>query len=304
MPKFTRHIKKYRKNISLKNRYPEHFNVDKKGGYIKREGIIDAAENTAYKALNTVGDIGLRVVGLERINKSDSNENSENIQNNENIQNIINQSPKTILGNVNEVLDSEFVDNKVKETAKDTFQIVGKLASRFNEAMDDPIVKDKIENAIKNAGELSNVAVESFKEPFNKGVHNLIETANESAPKFGKAIGKTAWDTVTAIPPISIVGDLINITNDVTKAASAATDAGTQAIISASDTFIETKDNIQKILKDLDVRKQMSQQISNRTTSSINEFENPLTPIKSGGRKSRRRLFKRKGKSKRVKFAN
>jgi hypothetical protein len=297
MPKFTRHIKKYKKNISFKNGVS-----DQKGGYINREGIIDAAENTAYKALNTVGDIGLRAFGLERIDHADNNNLNENLQSSEHVQNnenTINQTPKTILGNVNEVLDSEFVDNKVKETAKDTAQIIGKLASRFNEAMDDPMVKYKIEQSIKNAGELSNVAVESFKEPFNRGVNNLIETANEAAPKFGKAIGKTAWDTVTAIPPISIVGDLINITNGVTKAASAATDAGTQAIVTASDTFIETKDNIHKILKELDDKKQMAQQISNRTTSSINQFENP----KRGGRKSRRRLFRRNTKSKRAKFA-
>jgi hypothetical protein len=304
MPKFTRHIKKNRNNISLKNRYPTHFDVDKKGGYIKREGIIDAAENTAYKALNTVGDIGLRMFGLERINKDDSNEYVEHNQPVQNTENIIEQTSKNILGNVNKVLDSEIVDNTVKETAKDTAQIVGKLSSRFNEAMDDPIIKENIEKSIKNAGELSNVVVESFKEPFNRGVNNLIETANEAAPKLGKAITKTAWDTVTAIPPISIVGDLINITNGITKAASAATDAGTQAIVSASDTFIETKDNMQKILKNLDVQKQMAQQISNRTTSAINNFENPLTPIKTGGIKSRRRLFKRKAKSKRVKFAS
>jgi len=286
MPKFTKYIKKHRKNITLKNRGVEY---NKRGGYTNREGIIDVAENTATKALTTVGDIGLRFFGLERIQ---NNQHSE--------------TPQTIMGNVNEVLDSEIVENKVKETAKDTSEIIGKLTSRFNEAMDDPIIKENIEKSIKNAGELSNIAVESFKEPINRGVNQLVETANEAAPKFGKAVGKAAWDTVTSIPPISVVGDLLNITNDVTKAASAATDAGTQAIVAASDTFIEAKDNLNNMLKDLDERKKMAEEISNRTTNSINHFENPLTtqPTITGGRKSRRRLFKRKLKTKRVKFAN
>ena len=306
MPKFTRHNKKYRKNISFKNRVPNPADLDKKGGYIEREGIIDAAENMASKALTTVGDIGLRTIGLERINKANNNINKEIAQNSENIQNTENASNKnsnSIIGSVNEVLDSEYVHNKVKETAKDTAQIIGSLASHFNEAMDDPTIKYKIEKSIQNLGELSNVAVEAFKEPFNRGVNNLVETANEAAPKFGKAVSKTAWDTISAIPPISIVGDLINITNDVTKATSAAVDAGTQAVVAASDTFIETKDNIKKIIKELDDKKRMAEQIANRTTNSIRDFENPPTNTIKGGRKSRRRLFNQKSKSKRIKFA-
>ena len=56
-----------------------------------------------------------------------------------------------------------------------------------------------------------------------------------------------------------------------------------------------------KGLKELDEKKKMSQQISNRTTNSINQFENPS--VVKGGTKTRRRLFKRKLKSKRVRFA-
>jgi hypothetical protein len=88
MPKFTRHIKKHIKNVSLKNRVSNAFDFDKKGGYHEREGIIDVAENTASKALTTVGDIGLRVLGLERINNTDNkkqyvqNDEKENITSN------------------------------------------------------------------------------------------------------------------------------------------------------------------------------------------------------------------------------
>jgi hypothetical protein len=58
-------------------------------------------------------------------------------------------------------------------------------------------------------------------------------------------------------------------------------------------------------LKELEEKKKMGDQISNRTTKSINNFENPLssTTQSAGGRKTKRRLFKRKAKSKRVRFA-
>jgi hypothetical protein len=299
MSKFTRHIKKYKNNITSKNK------PFKTGGYnIEREGIIDMAENTASKVLNTVGDVGLRTLGLERINNSANNQYDNNVNNVVHRDNLFDKGSKYILGNINEVLDSEYLDNKVKNTANDTVQIIGKLTSRFNDAMDDPMIKDKIETSIKYAGELSDIAVDSFKEPFNKAVNNFAETANEAAPKFGRAAGKAVWDAATAIPPISVVGDLLDITNDVSKAAAAAVDAGTEAVVAASDTFIETKDNINNILKSLDVRKKMSEEISNRTTKSINEFENPFKKTYTGGNvKSKRRLFKRKSKTKRVKFA-
>lgn len=288
MPKFTRHINKHRKNISFK-----------KGGYNNdRERIIDESKDTTSNLLNTTRNNSLNHFGLEGINDN-INKNIENVRN---IQNKFDKGKKAILGTVNGVLDSDIVDNKVKDTAKDTAQIIGKLASRFNEAMDDPAIKYKIEKSIQNVGELSDIAVESFKEPFKKGVNDLIETVNESAPKFGKAVGKAAWDTVTSIPPISVVGDLINITNDVTKAASAAVDAGSEAIITASNTFIETRDNIKKILKELDERKKMAEQITNRTTNSIRDFENPLANTMRGGRKSRRKVSQN-SKTKRAKFA-
>jgi hypothetical protein len=57
MSKFTRHIKKYKNNITSKNK------SFKTGGYnIEREGIIDMAENTASKVLNTIWDVSLRTL--------------------------------------------------------------------------------------------------------------------------------------------------------------------------------------------------------------------------------------------------
>jgi hypothetical protein len=46
--------------------------------------------------------------------------------------------------------------------------------------------------------------------------------------------------------------------------------------------------------------------VSNRVDKSINQFENPINSapvIQQGGKKTRRKFLKRKGKSKRVRFS-
>ena len=62
------------------------------------------------------------------------------------------------------------------------------------------------------------------------------------------------------------------------------------------------KENIEEGLKVLEEKKKLGDEISSRTDKSIKEFEDPVK-TQDGGRKTRRRLFKRKAKSKRVRFA-
>ena len=58
-------------------------------------------------------------------------------------------------------------------------------------------------------------------------------------------------------------------------------------------------------LEDLNQLNKVGGSISNRVEKSIDEFENPVSsaPVLTGGRKTRKKFLKRKGKSKRVRFA-
>jgi len=108
---------------------------------------------------------------------------------------------------------------------------------------------------------------------------------------------------MAAVPGVGAVIEVGKMLNDGTKAASAVVEAGSEAVEAASDAFIETKENVEQGLKELEEKKKLAEQISNRTTKSIDNFENPISTQMVGGRKTRRRLFKRKAKSKRVRFA-
>ena len=180
------------------------------------------------------------------------------------------------------------------------------MANTFNQAINDPVVKQEVEQAIDNAGEIGSVMVDAAKEPFNKAV----DVAAEAIPKAtGAAISgvvKVGTDAMAAIPGVGGVIEIGKIINDSSKAASAVIEAGSEAIETASDLFVETKANMEKGMQALEERKKMAEQISNRTTRSINEFENPINQItqQTGGkRKSKRRLLRRKYKTKRVRFA-
>ena len=314
MSKFTRDFKKYKnKTIKKGGRHKKYYESH-------REGIIDKYENKLSEVASTVKnfavDTGLRLFGLKRINQNDENykyyeNNLDKISNssNEIMNNVKLTADKTganIIGNVNEVLGSNYVDQTTEQAANDTAELIKKSAEKFNEALDDPEVKEELKNAIINAGELGSVIIEAGKEPFNKAVDVAAEATQKATGSALSGAVKVGTDVLGAVPFLGAIIDLGKVVNDGSKAASAVNEAGSEAIEAASDAFIETKKNIEIKLKELEEKKRISQQISNRTTDSIKEFEAsiPSQPNQyGGGYKTRRRLFKNKAKSKRVRFA-
>jgi hypothetical protein len=317
MPRLTRRFRKTKKNKTFK-----------RGGSIEpeindeREGIIDILKNKvsdiASSAITTAEDAGLKIAGLERIDKTpeeeqqassmiSSIENTANEASNAVINNV-NKVSTEVIDNVNEVLDSNTVKETISQAGKDTVDIIGDLAQTFNQSMNDPIVKQEVEKAIENAGEIGSVMVEAAKEPFNKAVDVAAETIPKATGAAISGAVKIGTDALGAIPGVGGVIEIDKIINDGSKAASAIVEAGSEAPETASDLFIETKSNMEKGMKALEEKKKMAEQISNRTTKSINQFQNPIQQMKNvsqmgGNRKTKRRLFKRNYKSKRVRFA-
>lgn len=309
MPKLTRRIKKNRKNLTIK-----------RGGDVSKEekhGVIDIIgdklSNVAFSAAKTAADTGLKIVGLERINNSEE-QVTKQVDNNiekigdaasgiiSDVKNVADKTGAAIIENVNEVLGSDAVKETTEQAAENTAELIKEGAEQFNEALNDPEVKSEIKEAIENAGEIGTVIVNASKEPFNE----VVDIASEAVPKITSAAVsgaiKVGTDALAALPGIGAIFDIGKMINDGSKAASSIVEAGSEAIEVASDSFIETKENVEKGLKELEEKKKLAQQISNRTTKSINQFENPLSKSAVGGRKTRRRLIKRKGKSKRVRF--
>lgn len=309
MTKFTRRLKKNKKNMTIKKGGTKHFETEND----EREGVFDIIENNvaniASSAATTVADAGLKIIGLERIHKNPEeihiDENNKVINSSSgmisNIGNLVDKTGATIINNVNEVLGSDLAKETTAQAAQNTAQFIKERAEQFNESFNKPEVKAEIKNSIKNLGEIASIVIEEGREPFNKAVDVAAEATQKASSAAVSGAVRVGTSALSAVPYLGAVISLGKMVNDGSKAASAMVEAGSEATEAASDAFIQAKENVENKLKDLEVKKAMANKISSRTTNSIKEFENPITQV-AGFRKSRRRLIKSRIKSKRVRF--
>lgn len=333
MSKLTRRFKKNKKNRTIK-RGGQSPDAKVKSEEIKvpevkdeRQGVFDIIgnkiSNVASSAATTVGDLGLRFVGLERIEKADEEDKppekvDENLEKvNEGIEkigdtasgilntveNVADKTGAVILDNVNEVLGSDAVNETTEQVAENTAEIVQENLEVFNDALNNPEVKAEVEETIEHIGDVGAVVVEAAEKPIEKAVDVASNALVKATGATLAGIIKIGTDVASAVPGVGAVIEVGKMLNDGSKAASAVVEAGSEAVEVASDAFIETKEGIEKGLEVLEENKKTAEEISNRTTKSIDDFENPVSTITKGGRKTRRRLFKRKAKSKRVRFS-
>jgi len=314
MLKLTRRFKNYKKNKTIK-----------KGGSTKkleereerkeREGIIDAAGNnilnTASSAAINAADFTLGLAGYERRDQSDKSSDEVNVPKPHDtspsfISNAIKIADKAggiLLDNINEVLDSDAAKQTTLEAAKGTAKIVKETASKFNDALSEPEIKAQIEEAVVNAGKLGGVIIKAGKEPVKEAVGVAAESAQKATSAALTGAVRVGTDTMAAVPYLGAIINLGKAINNASIATSAISEAGSDVAEAAADAVIQTKANVKRLLHELEEKKKIGGQISNRTINSINEFENPIiTQTKGGGLKSRRRLLKRYTKSKRVRF--
>jgi len=312
MGKITRRIKRNRKNRTYK-RGGDGIDEERKGIV---DIIGDKISDATSVAIDKAEDIGLNALGLEKIDKStENNGTTEKIDKNlekigdaasgivSTVENTIDKTSAAVIDNVNDVLGSNAVSESVKEAGKETGAIIGKLTETFNDAMNNPIVKAEVEEAIQNVSEIAPVVVKAAEKPIKEVARVSVEAGTEALSAASSGAVKVATDILASIPGIGAIFDIGKIINDGSKAASAVVEAGTEAVETASDAFVQTTENIKEGIKELEEKKKMVDQISKRTTNSINQFENPLQSKLGGGHKTKRRLFKRKIKSKRVRFA-
>jgi hypothetical protein len=292
----------------LKNKKNKKNRTIKKGG-TTREGIFDIIgnkiSNIASSTGKTIGDTGLKIIGLERIDKSVEEENSNKKIGDaaygivSDVGNVVDKTGAAIIENVNEVLGSDIVKQTTEQAAEQTADIVKDSAEKFNKALNDPEVKAEVEEAIEKAGEVGEIVLKAAKKPLDEAIDIAAESTQKASSAAVSGAIKVGTDALSAIPFWGAIIDLGKMVNDGSSAASAVVEAGSEAVEGASDAFIETKENVEKGLKELEEKKRMSEQISKRTINSINDYENPVMYQKAG---TRRRLLKRKAKSKRVRF--
>jgi hypothetical protein len=303
----------------------------------EREGIFDFIGNKIKSGISSIArtgeDAGLRLIGLERVSKAKEEKEIEekeieekeieekdkssmvNDKINElseatsgvlsDVKNVADKTSAAVIENINEVLGSDEVKESVKEAAENTVNILKDNAKIFNEALNNPEVKEELKKAIDNAADIGTVAVKAAEKPFNEAIDVAAEAIPKAAASSLAGVIKVGTDALGAVPGFGAIIDIGKMVNDGTKAVSGVVEATTDAIEAGSDLIINTKENFENGMKLLEKNKKMAEEISNRNSRSIKDFESPLNKAgeSTGGGRTRRRLRKHKGKSKRVRFS-
>ena len=203
---------------------------------------------------------------------------------------------------VNDVLESPVVENSVSEAAAETADIVEKSLDTFNEKLSDPKIKEEATEALNNVADYAEIGVKALDKPLNAAIDELNEAGTKAASGLGAGIVKVGTDMMAAVPGLGAVIELGKIANDASAAVGNVVEAASDASSTAAELVATTSDNLKDGVKELEEKKREALKISNRTNESINKFLPPAEPV-GGGHKTRRNLIKRKGKSKRVRFA-
>lgn len=239
--------------------------------------------------------------------------------------NVFDKGSAAVIGNINEVLESPQVGESLNEAAEETSEIGEKLLENFNESLSTPELKEETKVALDNVADYADIAVEAMDEPINKAVDELNEAGTKAASGAVAGIIKVGTDAMAAVPYLGAVIELGKIVNDGSRAVGDVATAASDATSTVSKVVEETSKNINEGLdkleekreglnKDINLKpdstfKQINKDglnISNRVDKSINQFENPVSSVpvvQEGGKKTRRKLLKGRGKSKRVRFA-
>lgn len=343
MNKQTKRIRRNRKNKSRKYYGGAVEITDKSKGIF--DVIGDKFSGYSGKAFDYVKDKSLRLVGLQPIKQPEAEQitATQDVDQKINeigdaasgivsdVKNVFDKGSATVIGNINDVLESPEVGESLNEAAEETAEISEKLLENFNEKLSTPKMKEETKVALDNAAEYADIALEAMDEPINKAVDQLNEAGTKALSGAVSGAIKVGTDALAAIPGAGAIIELGKMANDATAAAGDVVEAASDATTTISKVVEETSKNIDEGLDKLheekealnaninlntDINlnphktlKQLNKDglnISNRVDKSINQFENPVSSVpivQQGGKKTRRKLLKHKRKSKRVRFA-
>ena len=304
MSNLTRRFKNNKKNKTMRRG-----GASEEGEFKERRGVIDILGNTA-KDVASIGarlaaDTALNFVGLERkkipmgeekvvedtaatnydpsiyANRGKIDISPKDNENKEpgllcTVLDVVDRTGGLIISDLNEVLASDQFKKTTEEAGKETAALIKENAQRFNEALDNPEVKAQLEEAIKKAGEISEMVVKYGEKPYYRAVDIAGRAAQKASSAAVSGSLKVGADAISAIPFLGSVVSVGNMINDTSKAASALVEAGSEVVQSGSDVFLEIKRNIEKDynLDSLEEKKKLGQQIYNRVNKSISDFQN------------------------------
>ena len=296
----------------------------------------DVAGYVGDKALRLVG---LQTISSENENETSSNEKINNAVSGVASQaesvgasfvNLVNKTTGALIGQINGVLESPKVNQTVIQAAKETVKTLTELLTKFNKATNNPEFKAELELSLNNAADYANIFVEATNEPVNSAIDNLRDSGVKAASGVASGAIKVATDAAAAIPGAGAIIDIGKMINDSTAAFGKVVEAGSETVETLSAVLGKISKNLKQGIDKLNSLQNKASEltdgvgnfkkltkdkfnISKRINSSIDNFENPLKSTDSvaaaaaagGGykTKTKKKLFKRKAKSKRVRFS-
>ena len=252
------------------------------------------------------------------------------------VKDVVDKGSAAVLENINDVLESPKVGETLTEAATETAEIGEKLLENFNEKLSTPELKIETKIALDNVADYADIAIEALDEPLNKAVDELNEAGTKAASGAISGLVKVGTDALAAVPGAGAVIEVGKIVNDASRAVGDVASAASEATSTVSKVVEETSKNINEGIEKLEEKKESMTNsltlpdinlnpdinfkpevsfnklnkeglnVSNRVDKSINQFENPVTSapvIQQGGKKTRKKFLKSKGKSKKVRFA-
>ena len=268
-------------------------------------GITDVIGNTlsrySSKATEYIKDKGSRLIGLGREDASTHTLVNDAKIIGDDVINVANKGSAAVIGNINEVLQSPQVGESITQAAKETADIGEKLLTNFNENISTPKLKAETKLAIENAADYIDIGLKAMDEPINNAIDELNKSAVKASAGLGSGIIKVGTDLMAAVPGVGAIVEVGKIMNDASTAIGNVVEATTDATSTISRVVEETSENMNKSMDELNAHTKIGNQILNRTNKSITDFENQK--IIKGGYKTKRKLFKNKHKSKRVRFS-
>lgn len=240
----------------------------------KSKGIFDILSekvgNYAGDAFHYVKDKGLRLAGVQPIQKDENSsmdrtkEVDEHInkmsdaasglvsgakQIGSNILNVFDKGSATVVEKFNNVIGNKLVDESVTDAAMKTAAIGEKLLKNINDKISTPALKEETKKVLENAADYAEIAVEAMDEPINKAVDELNKAGTTAAAGIASGVVKVGTDALAAVPGVGAVIEVGKMANDASAAAGDVVKAASDASSTISRVVGETSKNIEEELE-------------------------------------------------------
>lgn len=284
--------------------------------------IKDTASEVSSDVKETAADIASDVKETADKLASNTKEIGNSVVNN--VVEVADKGSAAVVGQINEVLTSPIVGETLDQATATTAAVVGEKLNNIatvagdvveesldilNKKINDPKLKAEVEQTMDTVSDFAEIGVNALDKPLNKAIDKFKDAGTNALSGMAVGAVKVATNMLSAAPGLGAVISMGRIVNNGAETLEKVSGAFSDATSAASEMVSAASDNITHDVKELEKKKKETANITNRTSDSIDKFENPPLNVTApaltsgGGHKTMRNMAKRGGKTKRVRFS-